>query len=80
LDHNLLQAPANVDDSQAIVVTRCDRHEELARAHNRPDRQGSGDVLEPYWVVAKQTGRLTVDSDALHKLGAIRRGQVPVLE
>jgi hypothetical protein len=29
---------------------------------------------------ADKTGRLTLDSDALHKLGAIRRGQVPVLE
>jgi hypothetical protein len=80
VNNNLLQAPANVDDSHAIVVTRRDRDEELVSAHDRPDRQGSGNVLEPYWVVAKQTRRLTVDSDGLHELDAIRRGQVSVLE
>jgi len=80
VNNNLLQAPANVYDSHAIVVTRRDRDEELVSAHDGPDRQGSGNVLEPYWVVAKQTRGLTVDSDALHELGAIRRGQVSVLE
>lgn len=78
--NNLLQAPAHVDDGHAIVVTRSDRDEELVSAHDRPDRQGSGNVLEPYWVVAKQTPILTVDSDALHELGAIGLGQVSVLE
>jgi hypothetical protein len=80
VDNNLLQAPPNVDDSHPIVVTRRDRDEELVSAHDGPNGQGSGNVLEPYWAVSKQTPILTVDSDALDELVAIRCGQLSVLE
>jgi hypothetical protein len=80
LDNNVLQAPTNVDDSKAIVVPRCNRHEELASTHNWPDRQGSGNVLKPYGAVAEQTGRFTMAPDARHEFGTIRLRQVPILK